>query len=51
MFKTFQKQFTAVFKFITLNGKADIRLKKNADKSKGLVKYKNSISIFVSFER
>ena len=36
---------------MTGNGKVDIRLKKNSEKVKGLVKYRNSVSIFVSFER
>jgi chromosome segregation ATPase len=49
MFTIFEKEFDRIFKFITNNGTTDVRLKRIADKTRGFVKYKHSISIDVSF--
>jgi chromosome segregation ATPase len=49
MFTIFEKEFDRIFKFITNNGTTDVRLKRIADKARGFVKYKHSISIDVSF--
>jgi hypothetical protein len=49
VFANFKKEFDQIFKALTLHGKTDVRLKKIADKSRGFVKTKNSISILVSF--
>jgi structural maintenance of chromosome 3 (chondroitin sulfate proteoglycan 6) len=50
MYAVFEKEFDRIFKRVTGRGTTDVRLKKIADKSRGFLKYKHSISIMVSFD-
>lgn len=49
IFSKFEKQFNRIFKYITVDGSSEARMKKIAEKKGGQTKYKNAINIFVTF--
>ena len=48
VFKRFQEEFQHIFAAVT-SGKADVRLKKKQEKERGFTKFRNSITVMVSF--
>lgn len=50
MFLKFEKYFGDIFGVLTGGGKSDVRLIRNQERSRGMVRLRNSITIKVSFD-